>query len=220
MIRRILTGLLVAAMLAACAPAAAPSPTVTLIVIPPPATQTPTVDPQLTADLEPPLTTLTSAPTATPLPFATPTPRAASSLAPGTVDRVYIYLIAVGDEGRSGELIGCGDSAVAVERTVAPTESPLRVALEELFSIKEERVGESELYNALHMSDFTISRVVIENGVAKIDLTGTMSLGGICDNPRVEAQIEFTALQFSTVTSVQVTVNGTPLEDLLSMEGG
>jgi len=58
--------------------------------------------------------------------------------------------------------------------------------------------------------------VTIEQGKAIIHLTGTVVLGGVCDAPRLEAQIEQTALQFSTVSDVAVFVNDTPLEEVLS----
>ena len=43
-------------------------------------------------------------------------------------------------------------------------------------------------------------------------------LGGVCDSPRFEAQIEQTALQFSTVSSVEVFINDIPLQDVLSQQ--
>ncbi len=43
-------------------------------------------------------------------------------------------------------------------------------------------------------------------------------LGGTCDSPRVEAQIEQTALQFDDVTGVEVTLDGEPLADVLSQQ--
>ena len=41
------------------------------------------------------------------------------------------------------------------------------------------------------------------------------ALAGECDDPRFEAQIVYTAKQFSTVKDVAVTINGTPMQDLL-----
>jgi hypothetical protein len=41
-------------------------------------------------------------------------------------------------------------------------------------------------------------------------------LGGVCDSPRVQAQLEEIALQFSTVNSVAVFINGEPLDQVLS----
>jgi hypothetical protein len=45
-----------------------------------------------------------------------------------------------------------------------------------------------------------------------------MMLGGTCDSPRFEAQIEQTALQFPTVTDVAVFINDVPMEDALSQK--
>jgi hypothetical protein len=58
------------------------------------------------------------------------------------------------------------------------------------------------------------------DGKATIKLSGSLVLNGICDNPRVEAQIEQVALQFSTVKSVQVYLNNIPLQQALSEKGG
>jgi hypothetical protein len=45
-----------------------------------------------------------------------------------------------------------------------------------------------------------------------------MMLGGECDNPRVQAQIENTVLQFSTVTSADIFLNGKTLAEALSLK--
>jgi hypothetical protein len=88
--------------------------------------------------------------------------------------------------------------------------------LEKLFAAKQQLYGESGYYNALYQSDLQVAKVTIEQGKAIIHLTGTIMLGGACDAPRVEAQIEQTALQFSTVSEVAVFVNDAPLEEVLS----
>lgn len=130
--------------------------------------------------------------------------------------RVKIFLIALNDGGKSGPTVGCGDSAVAVERQIAPTGAPLTAALNELLSLHDRSYGESGLYNALYQSDLHLKRVDLVQGAATIQLTGKLSLAGECDDPRVAAQIVNTALQFRTVRSVAVRVNGVPLEQLLS----
>jgi len=165
-------------------------------------------------------TTGSAAPTATAKPAQpTPVPVTIQPTSAG-VSEVNIYLIAVGDNGASGPLVGCGDSVVAVKRQLsAPTRAPLRAALQELLSIHDENYGQSGLRNALFGSNLTIDSVTIENGVAKIAVSGTMSLAGECDDPRFKAQLEYTALQFSTVTGVEITVNGTPLDKLLGGQG-
>ena len=129
---------------------------------------------------------------------------------------VKIVLIELEGNGQSGPLVGCGDSAIPIHVTIPPTQGVLRAALEKLFSAKQQSYGESGYYNALYQSDLAIESVRIEQGNAIIHLTGTITLGGVCDAPRVQAQIEQTALQFSTVSDVTVFVNDVPLEDVLS----
>lgn len=146
----------------------------------------------------------------TPLPPATPTPQQA------TFDRTNIYLIAVGDAGETGQEVGCGDSLVPVEVTFAPTVAPLTAALEELFAIDTRLYGQSGLYNPLYRSNLGVLGIDITNGVAEINLTGELQLGGACDNPRVEAMLTEVALQYDTIDSVIVRIDGVPLEELLS----
>ncbi len=167
-------------------------------------------------------TSMPPAPTATTNPINPPNPKptpTSAELASQGLDRVKIYLIAVGDNGVSGQLIGCGDSLVPVEVPIAPTLGVLRAALEELFKLQgQQYYGQSGLYNALYQSELAIADVAIAGGEARIFLTGTMTLGGECDNPRVEEQLRALALQFSTVEHVSIYINGEPLHDVLSLK--
>lgn len=135
---------------------------------------------------------------------------------PPMFDRANIYLVALGDEGQSGQPIGCGDSLVPVEVTFPPTAAPLTAALQRLFAIDDQFYGQSGLYNALYQSSLSLDSASVDNGTATINLSGQLQLGGVCDNPRVEAQIKETARQFSTVNEVVVYLNGQRLEDVLS----
>jgi hypothetical protein len=129
---------------------------------------------------------------------------------------IKIFLIALEDNGQSGTQVGCGDSAIPITVSIPRTQGILRAALEKLFSAKQQFYGESGYYNALYQSDLQVATVTIEQGKAIIHLTGSVMLGGVCDAPRVEAQIEQTALQFSTVNDVAVFINDIPLEEVLS----
>ena len=131
---------------------------------------------------------------------------------------VKIFLIALEDNGQSGPLVGCGDSVIPVTVVIPSTQGVLKAALGKLLSIKEQYYGESDLYNALYQSDLQLKSVTIDQGKAIIHFTGMLMLAGECDNPRVEAQIEQTALQFSTVSSVEVFIDDIPLEDVLSQK--
>ena len=129
---------------------------------------------------------------------------------------VKIFLIAIDDGGKSGKKIGCNDSVVGVERTIPPTQAPLTAALTELFSIHDRNYGQSGLYNILYKSTLKVDGATIVNAKATINLSGKTMLGGVCDNPRFKAQIEETALQFSTVNQVAVFINNLPIDQLLS----
>ena len=161
-------------------------------------------------------------PTATiTIPSLTPVLSTATQVRPTSTavqQTVKIFLIALEDNGQSGILVGCGDSAVPVTVIIPRTQGVLKAALEKLLSIKEQYYGESGLYNALYQSDLKLKSVTIDQGKAIIHLTGTVMLGGVCDAPRVEAQIKQTALQFSTVSDVEVFINDIPLEDVLSQK--
>lgn len=168
----------------------------------------PVVQPSPTINSLPPTETV-PLPTATQVgPTATPGPQ-----------MVKIYLIAVGDNGQSGQIVGCGDSAIPVDIEIQPTKEVLRASLEKLLSLKEQYYGQSGLYNALYQSDLQLESISLDNGKAVINLSGTLTLGGECDNPRVEAQLESTVLQFYTIQEVSIFVNGRPLKDVLSLKG-
>ncbi len=56
---------------------------------------------------------------------------------------VKIFLVATGDNGVSGKMIGCGDSLVPVTQQIVPTQGVLRAALEILLGIQQQYYGQS-----------------------------------------------------------------------------
>lgn len=147
-------------------------------------------------------------------PFEAPEPGADGSNA-------MLYLVALDDGGERGELIGCGDSLVPVEVSLDQQagQQPLAGIIERLLVASGEDYGESGLYNALEQSTLSLVEATVTDEVAEIALEGELRLGGVCDNPRVEAQLTRTAEQLATVERVVVTINGEPLEDVLSLQG-
>lgn len=134
----------------------------------------------------------------------------------GLFRRTNIHLIALGDNGQSGPLIGCQDSAVPVVVEIEPTVAPMTAAIRLLLAEKDQFYGQSGLYNVFYQSDLRLDGINLVDGQATIALSGSLTLSGVCDNPRVLAQLEQTALQYSTVDSVDITLNGRPLETVLS----
>lgn len=109
----------------------------------------------------------------------------------------------------AGTEYGC-DRVVMHERSIPATTAPLTAALKELFADRKPWPPESgKVGNFIGAQpNLEFDRVSITNGVAQIYLKGQTNLAGVCDHPRFKAQLESTAKQFSTVTSVEYYLNG------------
>lgn len=131
-----------------------------------------------------------------------------------------VYYVALEDAGANGDEIGCGDSVIAVEKTFTvssqSSQAATYAALSVILANKNQKVEGGKYYNALYQSDLAVDSVTVLSGKATVKLTGTLTLGGTCDSPRVEAQLENSALQFEDVDSVQVYIDDKKLEDVLS----
>lgn len=148
---------------------------------------------------------------------------------PPPLEEVRIFLVeleAGGEEAagtpRAGDTFGCGDRLRAVAVPVAtegvPTEGRITAALGSLL----EASGGQGLYTALERSQLEVERVEPVAGVEglyRVHLTGQLRLGGVCDNPRVRAQLEATARQFAGVEDVEISIDGQPLESFLTGRG-
>ncbi len=117
--------------------------------------------------------------------------------------------------------VGCDSYLVPVEvGTYAPGTPPDQViasALAGLLAIDEQFYTAGNLYNALALSTLAVDSVTIDtNGQTVIALSGEVMLAGVCADALLAAQIEFTAQHYGDVTGVSVTINGTPLPEILS----
>ena len=107
----------------------------------------------------------------------------------------------------SGKKRSC-DTVVMIDRNIPMTPAPLNGAMKELFRFN----GDLDFVPGNFIktqSNLSFSEAKIDNGVAKVYLEGEVGpLAGDCDNDRVKIQVEETALQFNTVKSVEVYLNG------------
>lgn len=109
---------------------------------------------------------------------------------------------------KPGKSRGC-DHVVLVDRAVATTSATLNAALTELFAINETEIAGLGNFMPKTKATLHYDHVTLANGLAKVYLTGSLSgLAGVCDDPRAKIQIEETALQFPTVQSVELYLNG------------
>ena len=138
-------------------------------------------------------------------------------------DTANLYLIALGDNGQSGPLVGCGDSLVPVPGidigSQPTTEAKIAAALGKLFAIHTAYYGQSGLYDPLYQANLTVDGVRLDGTRAVVHLSGTFNLRGVCDDPRVLAQIKATVLQFPGVTRADIVYRGDLLDAFLSGRG-
>ena len=135
---------------------------------------------------------------------------------------LQVGLIALEDNGENGPLVGCGDSLIFVTETVSgplTVEEKVQKALEALFAIKDSTYGESGLYTALDAAELTVDSVHLEDAQLEVELSGTLSSGGVCDDPRIVEQIKETAKNnagLDAPLTVTVLINGVSVEQQLS----
>jgi LysM repeat protein len=122
-------------------------------------------------------------------------------------NEAIVYLIDLDDQGIHGELIGCDDSLVPVSMSIDPDADPIQASLHNLFEVGETHDA-SGLYNSLYQSDLSVERIEMDGSTANLYLTGTLQLGGVCDEPRAKYQLIETVNQFPDVSDVVVFVNG------------
>ena len=89
-------------------------------------------------------------------------------------------------------------------RQIARTSAPLAAAIRELLITPEKTDGTLRLQNFWKGRNLQVRSVSIRNGVASIQLSGEVFVAGVCDEPRIQGQIEETARQFPTVKKVRV----------------
>jgi hypothetical protein len=159
-------------------------------------------------------------------------PTAASDISvPPPLEEVRLFLVeleaggAAADGGAAaaaGDTFGCGDRlrpvAVPVATEGVDTAGRIAAAVGSLLAAS----GGQGLYTALDRSELEVERVEAVEGVAglyRIHLSGQLRLGGVCDNPRVRAQLEATARQFAGVDDVEIEIDGRPLESFLTGRG-
>jgi hypothetical protein len=122
-----------------------------------------------------------------------------------------MQLVAVGDPAAGHMPFGCDDSLVGVDRQImrqATVEHDALVTLYTLFSTQHEN-----LYNVFDGAHLYVESVSVDDGTAVVNLHGDLGIVGVCDNPRVEYQIEQTlTINFPQIDNVVILHHGEPLD--------
>ncbi|MFP3460810.1 GerMN domain-containing protein [Arthrobacter globiformis] len=127
-----------------------------------------------------------------------------------------VYYVAIDDGGRSGVRFGCNDSLVAVHNTDSTITEPLHAAMSRLLSGPGAPPA-SGLYNALSASSLQYVSGYLDGTTVVVNLTGAVQPGGVCDLPRIEAQLTHTAVTAVGAVRAEIYVSGVPLADVLGL---
>ena len=120
-----------------------------------------------------------------------------------------------GDSGQGDS--GQGDSGQASAAPAASTPpDPLEAAISRLLGPDSVPAG-SGLYNALSASTLAFVSGQLEGTTAVVSLSGELRLGGVCDGPRIEAQLTQTAIAATGASLAEIRIGGRPLAELLSL---
>jgi hypothetical protein len=107
-----------------------------------------------------------------------------------------------------GNIASC-ENVYPLERQIPKVKSVASTSLEEL--IKGPTSAEKSKGYLTNISKTTkVNKIVIEDGVAKVDFSSDIekNIGGSCTVQAIRAQISETLLQFPTVSSVEIMVDG------------
>ncbi len=156
-------------------------------------------------------------------PGTSPTPGGGSGNTPEpspstTTAALTVFYVAVDDQGKSGPLIGCGDSLVATETEPRTFTNPVEAAMLALLGDNSATHGESGLLNAVAASELRYVSSKVRGDQVTVDLSGTLSSGGTCDDPRIVEQLKYTAKVAAGVGSARILFNGVDIEKALSQK--
>lgn len=152
---------------------------------------------------------------ATPTPTGSPRPsRPAKPV--GQTSALSLFYVALGDNGKAGERVGCGDSLVMDTTGPVHFTDQVSASFSRLLANHQRSLGQSGLYNALYQSRLRFVDYTKMGDVITIRLSGHLTSSGECDDPRMVAQLERTATVAAGTGHARVLVNDTPLRQLLS----
>lgn len=146
--------------------------------------------------------------------YGTPSPSQTTAV----TTPLTVFYISVGDAGRAGPAIGCGDSAVATSTGPIRHTDAVQPAVRALLANHSQYIGASGLRNALWQSRLTYRRHAMRGTTVVLYLDGTFRLGGVCDIPRVKAQLEYTAKRAAGAAHAIVYVGAQTLDQVLSQK--
>jgi hypothetical protein len=149
-------------------------------------------------------------------PSPAPLPSAAPPGSATAARTVTVYYVALDDGGSSGVRFGCNDSLVGLRRPATGAVEPLTAAMGALLDGAE--APAAGVYNSLAASTLQFLSGTFDGTTVTVYLSGSLQLGGVCDIPRVEAQLTQTAVSSVGAIRAEIYVNGVGLTEALSLK--
>lgn len=115
-------------------------------------------------------------------------------------------------------MIGCGDSIVATETSPVIYASQIEAAMSDLITDRDARHGQSGLVNTLSDANLEFVSSSVDGDTVTVELTGELSSGGVCDDPRIVAQLRYTAMVAAGTGEAKVLINGIEVNKYLSQK--
>jgi hypothetical protein len=134
----------------------------------------------------------------------------------GSAVGTAVYYVALDDGGSSGVRFGCNDSLVAVHTADPSIREPLQAAMSQLLS-EGRTPTPAGLYSALDSSSLRYVSGYFDGATVVVNLTGSVQPGGVCDIPRIEAQLTHTAVTAVGAIRAEIYIDGVRLADVLSL---
>ena len=129
---------------------------------------------------------------------------------------VTAYYVLLDDGGSSGVRFGCNDSLVGVRHANTEPAGPLPAAIGALLDGSEPPIA--DVYNSLSGSALDFLSGSFDGTTVTVYLAGTIRPGGVCDIPRIEAQLTQTAVSAVGAIRAEIYVNGVGLAEALSLK--
>ncbi|WP_144662105.1 GerMN domain-containing protein [Paenarthrobacter nicotinovorans] len=146
-----------------------------------------------------------------------PEPSATAMLAPELdADGPAVYYVAIDDGGARGVRFGCNDSLVPVRGVSVPGD-PLSVALGRLLEAGLPVDSDAALYDSLAGSSLRFLSGYMNGSTAVVNLSGSLRPSGVCDIPRIQAQLIHTVVSATGASRAEIYVNGRTLTEALSV---
>ncbi|OAE03365.1 hypothetical protein A6A22_00415 [Arthrobacter sp. OY3WO11] len=140
---------------------------------------------------------------------------------PAAAPTVTAYYVLLDDGGRNGVRFGCNDSLVGISHETSVAGEALPAAVGALLDSKSSPAAgthEPELYNSLASSRLKFLSGSFDGTTVTVYLAGTLRPGGVCDLPRLEAQLTQTAVAAVGAIRAEIYVNGHTLAEVLGLD--